>query len=358
MRAMPALTAFLALGVAMEEKGGRNMRRRTIAVVVVVAALFILGYGWWRYHFPYGYSHCCDLGLSGALHEYAIGHGGAFPAGEATPEASLSLLYREKIDGGPLADANLLRGKTVPESVVKEILERGELLTPDTCGWHYVEGLRIDDDPVGPVLGQGWAGPQRRANGGRRPHCFIRAAYGAKVHPRGRVGEVPRRTRKAACRKETAIHHDAKVQIGKDTVSVQARVVGDYIYGSAWGRETMTREGIATLKEQASGNQSLPVIPIEEIRNAKVVVEQDKSRVRFVLEDREIVYDRSGFHVEASGRRTNRGGLSKELGSTLLVDDCLRWGVGGARRGTGRESRDGGNNPVCLWRLSDRLGRR
>jgi hypothetical protein len=56
------------------------------------------------------------------------------------------LLNREKAGYGPLASANLLRGKTVPESVVKEILERGELVTPETCGWHYVERLRLDDD--------------------------------------------------------------------------------------------------------------------------------------------------------------------------------------------------------------------
>lgn len=78
------------------------MRRRTkIAAftIVILATPFILGYAWWRHHFPYGYSHCCDIGLSAALHDYAATHGGAFPAGEATPEASLSLLYREKMNG-------------------------------------------------------------------------------------------------------------------------------------------------------------------------------------------------------------------------------------------------------------------
>jgi hypothetical protein len=69
-----------------------KMRRRTkIAVVAVVLTPFVLGYAWWRHHYPYGMSHCCDLCLSSALHDYAATHGGAFPAGEATPEASLSL---------------------------------------------------------------------------------------------------------------------------------------------------------------------------------------------------------------------------------------------------------------------------
>src|SRR5262249_49896873 len=64
----------------------------------------------------------------------------AFPAGGRTPEASLGLLYPRH------ADANLLRGKTVPLAVAQAALEGGGL-GPDTCGWHYVEGLRTEDDP-------------------------------------------------------------------------------------------------------------------------------------------------------------------------------------------------------------------
>ena len=75
-----------------------------------------------------------------ALHQYAEEHGGAYPSGEATPEASLRLLYPRYVD------AEILRGKTVPRKVVQAILDRGEQLGPQTCGWHYVEGLRLDDD--------------------------------------------------------------------------------------------------------------------------------------------------------------------------------------------------------------------
>ena len=118
-----------------------------VAIPVVLLAVRYARYAWCRHHYPYGMSHCCDLLLHDALREYATSHGGAFPSGEATPEASMSLLYREKCNDRRLADEVLLRGKTVPESVVREILERGQLLTPETCGWHYVEGLRLDDDP-------------------------------------------------------------------------------------------------------------------------------------------------------------------------------------------------------------------
>ena len=79
---------------------------------------------------------CTSLLLS-----YAYDHNGVYPCGESTPEASLSLLYPQ------YADANLLRGKTVPLDVVQEILQSGQRLGPDTCGWHYVEGLTQSDDP-------------------------------------------------------------------------------------------------------------------------------------------------------------------------------------------------------------------
>jgi hypothetical protein len=110
------------------------------AVVAVVAVLACGLYAYYRWNYPYGSSHCCDIGLAGSLSAYAREHGGAFPSGERTPEASLSLLYPK------YTNANALRGKTVPLETVEEILESGQLLGPDTCGWHYVEGLTLKDD--------------------------------------------------------------------------------------------------------------------------------------------------------------------------------------------------------------------
>ena len=43
-------------------------------------------------------------------------------------------------------DANLLRGKTVTLAVVESALARDGALGPDSCGWHYVEGLTLADD--------------------------------------------------------------------------------------------------------------------------------------------------------------------------------------------------------------------
>jgi hypothetical protein len=113
---------------------------------IVFAMLVLAGfaYHWYhRYRYPFGWSHCCDKQLMFALQEYADRHDGWFPKGEATPEASLSLLYREAPDR---VNANLLRGKTVAESFVQARLDSGQLLTPETCGWQYVAGLRTRDD--------------------------------------------------------------------------------------------------------------------------------------------------------------------------------------------------------------------
>jgi hypothetical protein len=108
--------------------------------IVAIGIGLVLRYDFER-RFPYGRSHCCDLQLMLSLEEYARNHGGSFPTGESTPEASLSLLYPKYID------ADTLRGKTVPEDVVQRTLNSNGRLDPSTCGWHYVEGLTQSDDP-------------------------------------------------------------------------------------------------------------------------------------------------------------------------------------------------------------------
>ncbi len=290
------------------------MRLRTkIAIwAVVLAAPFILGYAWWRHHYPYGWSHCCDTGLSMVLQNYAVTHGGAFPAGEATPEASLSLLYREKTGEERLADANLLRGKTVPESVVKEVLERGELLTPDTCGWHYVEGMRMDDDPR---LALFWDKVGLNHNGGLLDgggHTVWLVNGVSEYIPESEWDEFIAEQNKLLSERKTAIHHDATLRTENGLIKVQVRVIADAIYGfdphigNGGGCTSHSAPAIATLKKAEQGMQGFPVIPIEEIKNAKVVVEQEKSRVRFVMKDQEIIYDKSGFRVEATANEAQK----------------------------------------------------
>jgi hypothetical protein len=84
------------------------------------------------------------LTLHTALTEFADRHDSWFPKGEASPEASLSVLHREN---STQVTAAILRGRTVPEAATRALLHAGYLLTPETCGWHYTEGLRKGDDP-------------------------------------------------------------------------------------------------------------------------------------------------------------------------------------------------------------------
>jgi hypothetical protein len=146
---------------------------------VVFGLLVLAAYGLWRHHYPYGFSHCCDLQLGIALHAYAETHGGYLPAGEKSPEASLSLLYGTvPWLNGPYG-ANLLRGKIVPEAEVQARLDRGERLTPETCGWHYVEGLRDDDEGRIAVI---WDKVGLDHNGGRLPAGGYTVLYLGNSH--------------------------------------------------------------------------------------------------------------------------------------------------------------------------------
>ncbi len=40
----------------------------------------------------------------------------------------------------------LLRGKHLSQKIVDETLAKVGILGPDSCGWHYVEGLHENDD--------------------------------------------------------------------------------------------------------------------------------------------------------------------------------------------------------------------
>ncbi len=121
------------------------MRKKVAIAVVALMLLAGSMYGYYRYHYPLGMEHRCDIMLWFALSEYAEKHGGAFPSGQATPEASISLVH--SLDESGYEYAYLLHRRDIPEDVVRQMLKRGQLLDPDTCGWHYVEGLRLDSNP-------------------------------------------------------------------------------------------------------------------------------------------------------------------------------------------------------------------
>ena len=115
------------------------------SVLIALAVLALAG-GAIRWHyahrFPYGCRHLCIKGIGLSLKLYAGDHGGRFPSGLETPEASLGLLYPKYM---PHADS--LGGKTVRSGVAESLLASGGHLTPVACAWHYVEGLTDDDRP-------------------------------------------------------------------------------------------------------------------------------------------------------------------------------------------------------------------
>jgi hypothetical protein len=136
-------------------------------IVVCFAALFVYAKYSRHQRYPYGWSHCCITGLGMSLRNYAEKHDGNFPTGESCPEASLSLLHYQQSCG---TGAEVLRGKTVPVEITQAVLDRGELLGPDSCGWHYVEGLREDDNPDIAIL---WDKVGLGHNGERGYHSVL-----------------------------------------------------------------------------------------------------------------------------------------------------------------------------------------
>ncbi|MDB4637304.1 hypothetical protein OAF24_00210 [bacterium] len=120
----------------------KKLLRKKYLIPLAILAV-IIGLARYRYHqiYPYGWSHFCETQLSFALRDYADRHGGKFPRGGSSPEASLGLLYPHD------ANAYLLSGKRAPPEQTEKVLVSGGTLTPETCGWHYVEGLTIDDNP-------------------------------------------------------------------------------------------------------------------------------------------------------------------------------------------------------------------
>jgi hypothetical protein len=122
----------------------KKRNRLLIAAVVLaaIAALVVTSASYLKRNYPFGWSHCCILAMSTSLDLYADANGGRYPAGESSPEASLSLLCRS--NG---MDAFTLRGMTVRENTARRILEGGGLLGPDSCGWQYVDDLTRADDP-------------------------------------------------------------------------------------------------------------------------------------------------------------------------------------------------------------------
>ena len=118
-----------------------------IAVTVIGCTLI-----WFRMSYPYGVSHCCSAGIGLGLRQYALDHKSWYPNGMESPEASFSKLYPEYENS-----LRAVRGKNIPLEAATAAWKRDGHLGPDSCGWHYVEGLNENDDPsIAVVWDKAW----------------------------------------------------------------------------------------------------------------------------------------------------------------------------------------------------------
>jgi hypothetical protein len=127
---------------AMKRRRAAISLRTLLAIIGVICIVLASYRAWYWNRYPHGRTHACDMLLKMMLVQYADANNGAFPAGQSTAEASLSLLYR--MDPNV---AYLLAGKSASVEDAERLLSSGQLLDPKTCSWHYVEGLRKTDDP-------------------------------------------------------------------------------------------------------------------------------------------------------------------------------------------------------------------
>jgi hypothetical protein len=130
----------------------RTQSKRRFLLKLLAGTIVVLGavagglFGYFKWKYPYGMSHCCSKGMGLALRTYAMDHNGRFPAGGQTPEASLSLLYSNYVH------VYWLKGKTVSLEAAETALAKDGKLGPESCDWHYVEGLIEADDPEIAIL--------------------------------------------------------------------------------------------------------------------------------------------------------------------------------------------------------------
>ncbi len=146
-------------------EGPSKRRLRPMLIGVFGALALVLGAaaGWYRYTFPYGITHPCSKQLGLGLRMYASEHSGWFPHGKATPERSLAAIEE-------FVSVHVLAGKHLQPAKLKAILDEKGELGSDSCGWHYVEGLREEDDPGiaiawDKLTGLGHDGERREAGG-------------------------------------------------------------------------------------------------------------------------------------------------------------------------------------------------
>jgi hypothetical protein len=170
-----AITCLLAAGLLWTSVMAWR-RQTTLWTNIFCAAVLLawIGLGMraknYYHENPYGWDHCCIKQVNLALRLYAEEHNGQYPSGGATPEASLCLLTNYS------CDVALLKGKAVPLAKAEAEFRRTGVLGPDSCGWHYVEGLNTNDDLSLAILWDktpGFDHNSRRTGRGGREVAFL-----------------------------------------------------------------------------------------------------------------------------------------------------------------------------------------
>jgi len=115
-------------------------KRRRWLVPAIVGGVILTTWIGFKVSYPYGPLHCCTKLMGQTLVSYAATHDGWFPRGQNSPEASLSLICSNDVAMVPT-----VRGKTVPVKMARAALLKNGVLSPESCGWNYVEGLSTND---------------------------------------------------------------------------------------------------------------------------------------------------------------------------------------------------------------------
>ncbi|MGJ8695710.1 MAG: hypothetical protein ACSHYF_05285 [Verrucomicrobiaceae bacterium] len=117
------------------------MRKGTwFGLLLGLAGVLAIGYGYYRYEYPYGSTHRCSKVLAMELRHFANTHDGRFPVSGNENALGLS----ELLVASP-EYLELVVGKAGDLGEAREFFEEHGYLLPEHSSWHYVEGLSSNE---------------------------------------------------------------------------------------------------------------------------------------------------------------------------------------------------------------------
>jgi hypothetical protein len=144
----------------------KHCRRIVLFVGILSVVALLVGFGGWKYEYPYGNRGCTLRCMWSSLNNYANDHNGQYPKSEVDGYAALQQLYPEYCPS-----AWELAGVSGDAHRVARVLEMGGKIDGTVTSWIYVPGLRQDDDQRLAILWESKAGlyasGKRNPSGGR-----------------------------------------------------------------------------------------------------------------------------------------------------------------------------------------------